>query len=466
VFERFTDQARRIVQQAQAEARRLDFPYVGTEHELLAIALETDGLVAAVLGALLIGPDEIRGQVEQTIGHGTGATHGHIPFTPQAKKVLELSLREALQLGHSYIGAEHVLLGLIREGDGVAARVLAPMGATLNQARELVRQLPDDPSGSFTLYHSLTTAASDGTFGPIVGRHREIQAAVALLDRESTANPLLVGEPGVGVTTVAHGVAQAIVRAPAAPALAGRQVHELNVPFFAGRGPFRPEALSQSLRSVCGSGEVVVVVEHARSPVRTPQHAAVPVVDLLRPMLMSGQIRAIATSNPAEQREWSAADEELYGLFEPVVIEELTEAMSAQALAELRDRYEARHRVAITDAAITAAVTLSAQHIADKPLPGKALGLLDRAAAMAANRIVPANRGNLTGLLAKVRRDKDDALDARDFVAATACREEERALLAREAAWKAEWKNTPAHRIVSVTAEDVARALTAGNADV
>ena len=446
MFERFTDQARRIVVSAQEEARRLDHQYIGTEHVLLALVRETEGVIGTVFEAVALSQTGVRVQVEQIIGRGPQPAVGQIPYTPRAKKVLELSVREALQFGHNYVGAEHIFLGLIREGEGVAAQVLSQHPVDLNRVRVLVSY-----GGALAVHEDLTKAARNREFEPITGRQDEIQAAVALLDDDPAANPLLVGEPGVGVTTVARGIAQEIAREPRY-----RQIHQLNLAQLAGGYPPSTEQLLGLIRQ-SGAPDVVVIVEHARSAIGTADGPR-PAIDLLRPMLLNGEMRAIATATPGQQREWSATDGELYGRFQPIVVEELSEAVSVEALSELRYRYEARHRVAITDAAINAAVTLATRHIANKPLPGGAMNLLDHAAALAAGRMAP-GRGGQSQALAAIRRLKDTSIDVQDFATASACREQEKVLLAREAAWRAEWKNTPAHTIISVTVADVEQAL-------
>jgi ATP-dependent Clp protease ATP-binding subunit ClpC len=283
------------------------------------------------------------------------------------------------------------------------------------------------------------------------GRQHEIQAAIALLDYDPAANPLLVGEPGVGVTTVARGIAQEIVREPR-----GKQIHQLDPARLAGTHRLPIAALRKLLLPSSGAPDVVVIIEHARSLIHTADGSSA-AIDLVRPMVLSDELRVIATATPAGQREWSAADGQLYARFQPIVIDELSEAVSAQALSELRYRYEAKHRVAIPDAAINAAVTLAARHITNTPLPGPAIELMDHAATLAAYRI-PSGQSRE---LADLRSRKDAAIDARDFATAGRLRELEKELLAREVARRAEWKNTPDHPIVSVTIADVEQALAA-----
>lgn len=468
MFEHYTDRGRRVIVLAQEEARAIDHNYIGTEHLLLGLVHEGEGVAAKALESLDISLAQVRQQVEEIIGRGQQAPSGHIPFTPRSKQVLRQALLEALHLGHNYIGTEHIILGLIREGQGVAAQVLLRLGFDLNSLRSAVIEVLRDVQGNngqWPLdppFRNLTLAAQAGLLGPVVGRQQEIYDVVAILASRS-GNPLLVGEPGVGVSSVVHGVAQAMSQPQSPQSLAGTQVRQpdLSIAFVSGAN-FPAEEVSQSLRDdICDAGELVLFLDHARAAVGEPDSSPAP-SDLLRPMLLSGEVHAIATATPAEQRQWAAADQELYQLFRPVVIDELSEGAAVQVLAEYRERYEARHQVAITDAAITAAVTLSVQHMPDQPLPGKAITLIDRAAAQA-GRQEPLRRGDLALRLAAARVSKDAAIDAQDFTAVARFRSEEKELLASEVAWAAEWKNTPAHRIRSVTAEDVAEALAGGN---
>ncbi|HET9895619.1 MAG TPA: Clp protease N-terminal domain-containing protein [Streptosporangiaceae bacterium] len=457
MFERFTDRARRVVVLAQEEARMLNHNYIGTEHLLLGLIHENDGVAAKTLQVLGIGLDPVRQQVEEIIGQGQRAPSGHIPFTPRGKRVLELSLREALQLGHNYIGTEHLLLGLIREGEGVAARVLVRMGADLNRVRQVVIQLLHGYQ-QLTVHQAVDLTAIAGRLGPVVGRDHEIHDVMQALYSDPPANPLLVGEHGVGTSTVVHGVARAISSRPAGARFAPARLCELDLA-AALRNRLLP-ALDESaklLEEMSNAQDTVFFVGSARESCLSVGRVTC-TTDLLRPALIRGDVQVIATATPAEQDEWSATDHELYSMFQPVAIPELSEQVSAQVLAEVRDRLESRFQVAVTDAAITAAVTLSAEGIPSQRFPSKAISLMEQAASRAARRTVTETR-DLPRRIADIQRRKDDAIDAGDFERAAAYRDQERALLAQEDAWKSEWKNTPAYRVSSVTAEDVAQAL-------
>jgi ATP-dependent Clp protease ATP-binding subunit ClpC len=457
MFERLTDRARRVVVLAQEEARMLNHNYIGTEHLLLGLIHENEGVAAQALEALGIGLDPVRRQVEEIIGQGQQAPSGHIPFTPRAKRVLELSLREALQLGHNYIGTEHILLALIREGEGVAAQVLVAMGADLDLARQTVIQLLHGfrvPSPR--RIRDLTATVS--SLGPVIGRDREIEEVVRVLSGDPPGNPLLVGEHGVGTSSVVHGVARAIAGQAAQGRPAGPSIRELNLAnLLNGRRPPSNEEASNMFDEMRKERDTVFFIDGARTPIQAVGQVTY-AADVLRPVLFTGEVRVIATATPTERDEWSATADQLYDLFSPIAVDELSEEVSAQVLAALREQYHARLGLAITDAAITAAVTLSAQYLPGERLPGKAISLIDRAAARASRRST-VNPADLTRQIAQAQERKDAAIDAGDFPSATRHRDYERALLAQEEAWQAEWTTTPAHWTRAVTAEDVAQAL-------
>jgi ATP-dependent Clp protease ATP-binding subunit ClpC len=398
MFERFTDRARRVVVLAQEEARLLNHNYLGTEHLLLGLVREGEGEGEGAQALQLMGitPESVRQQVEEIVGRGHQAPSGHIPFTPRSKRVCQLSLREALQLGHNYIGTEHLLLGLIREGQGVA-------------------------------------------------------------------NPLLIGEHGVGTSTVVRGVAETIVSGLTQPKLAGSRLRDLELAMrLRNRLPQPPDETLKLLEEMRGARGTIFFVGGAWEPSLPGHLGPVCAAGLLRPVLVSGEIQVIATATPAEQEEWSAIDSELYNLFTPVPIAELSEETSAQILVETKDRIESRRNVVITDAAITAAVTLSAERILDQRLPGKAIDLMEKAAGRAARRAAARPR-DLPKRIADLQARKDAAIDAGDYQRAVWHRDQERELLAQLEAWKGELKNDPSYRLNAVTAEDVAQALAEPN---
>jgi ATP-dependent Clp protease ATP-binding subunit ClpC len=469
MFERFTDRARRVVVLAQEHARMLNHNRIGTEHLLLGLLHEGEGVAATALDSLGIDRAYVEQRVVETIGRGAEAPSGHIPFTPAAKKALERSLREALGLGHNYIGTEHLLLGLIFFADDPAVtQIILPRVERLSDVRQrvvLVLFGYGGPAGK--PFRDLTAlAAAPGGLGPVVGRQQEVNDVIAVLQREPTANALLVGERGVGVSTVVCGVAQALIRPDAPARLAGKRIRELSLPLSPAFGSTQvaAELLPTLLDDVRRTPDTILFVEHSCTPIPS-QSQPTTLLELLRPMIIGRELQAIATVTPAEQREYLAADTEFSQVFDPILIGELSEELAAVVLAELRDRYESRHQVAVTDAAITAAVVLSVQHEPDEPLPGKAIALIDKAAALAAHRIITDEQFvPIRRRIEELRAGKDAAIDDRDYLRAAALREEEKRQLKvlhdRQAAWRAEWKNVPDHRIISVTAEDVASVLT------
>lgn len=469
MFERFTDRARRVVVLAQEQARMLDRDYIGTEHLLLGLVHEGEGVAARALASLGIDRDYADQQVIDTFGRGESSPRGHMPFTPEAKRVLERSLREALGLGHSYIGPEHLLLGLIWFADDPAVRQIIVVRADdLGVVRRRVIQLLfgyERPDGE--LFRDLTALAADpATFGPVVGRQPEVGAVISVLQRDPAVSALLVGERGVGLSTVVCGVAQAIVRPQVPARLAGKRICEFSLPVTqntARTSQVATELLPTLINDIRDLRDTILFIERSCTPILV-RNEWTTVLSLLRPMIVNGDLQAIVTVTPAEQHKYLAPDAEFSRAFDPVIISEISEELAAVVLAELRDRYESRHRVAITDAAITAAVVLSVQHLPDQPLPGKAVELIDKAAARAARRVVDAPFTRVRQRIAELRADKDAAIDDHDYERAGALRQEEKrqlkALDDQQAAWRSEWKNVPAYRTTSVTAQDVAAVIT------
>ena len=372
MFERFTDRARRVVVLAQEEARMLSHNYIGTEHILLGLIHEGEGVAAKALESLDISLEAVRGQVEDIIGQGQQAPSGHIPFTPRAKKVLELSLREALQLGHNYIGTEHILLGLIREGEGVAAQVLVKLGADLNRVRQQVIQLvsgfqgkeaeaagaPSEnaPSTSAVLDQfgrNLTQAAREGKLDPVIGRENEIERVMQVLSRRTKNNPVLIGEPGVGKTTVVEGLAQDIVRGDVPETLKDKQIYTLDLgALVAGsryRGDFE-ERLKKVLKEIRTRGDIVLFIDEIHTLVGAgAAEGAIDAASILKPMLARGELQTIGATTLDEYRKHFEKDAALERRFQPIQVAEPSVAHTIEMLKGLRDRYEAHHRVTITD---------------------------------------------------------------------------------------------------------------------
>src|SRR5664279_3346987 len=407
MFERFTDRARRVVVLAQEEARMLNHNYIGTEHILLGLVREGEGVAAKALEAMDISLNGVREQVQEIIGEGSHAPSGHIPFTPRAKKVLELSLREALQLGHNYIGTEHILLGLIREGEGVAAQVLGKLGADLGGVRQQVIQLlsgyegkdtpnaqgtaaggPQEgtPAGSTILDQfgrNYTQAAREGKLDPVIGRELIMERVMQVLSRRTKNNPVLIGEPGVGKTAVVEGLAQAIVRGDVPETLKDKHLYTLDLgSLVAGsryRGDFE-ERLKKVLKEIRTRGDIIMFIDEIHTLVGAgAAEGAIDAASILKPMLARGELQTIGATTLDEYRKHLEKDAALERRFQPVQVGEPSVAHTIEILKGLRDRYEAHHRVSITDGALVAAATLADRYISDRFLPDKAIDLIDEA---------------------------------------------------------------------------------------
>jgi ATP-dependent Clp protease ATP-binding subunit ClpC len=482
VFERFTDRARRVVVLAQEEARMLNHNYIGTEHILLGLIHEGEGVAAKALESLGISLDAVRQQVEEIIGQGQQAPSGHIPFTPRAKKVLELSLREALQLGHNYIGTEHILLGLIREGEGVAAQVLVKLGADLNKVRQQVIQLlngyqskepagaaaESTPSTSLVLDQfgrNLTQSAREGKLDPVIGREKEIERLMQVLSRRTKNNPVLIGEPGVGKTAVVEGLAQAIVKAEVPETLKDKQLYTLDLgSLVAGsryRGDFE-ERLKKVLKEIRTRGDIIMFIDEIHTLVGAgAAEGAIDAASILKPMLARGELQTIGATTLDEYRKYLEKDAALERRFQPVQVGEPTVAHTIEILKGLRDRYEAHHRVSITDAALVAAAGLADRYISDRFLPDKAIDLIDEAGArMRIRRMTaPPDLREFDERIADVRREKESSIDAQDFEKAASLRDKEKTLLADKAKREQEWKAGDLDIIAEVDDEQIAEVL-------
>jgi ATP-dependent Clp protease ATP-binding subunit ClpC len=482
MFERFTDRARRVVVLAQEEARMLNHNYIGTEHILLGLIHEGEGVAAKALESLGISLDAVRQQVEEIIGQGQQAPSGHIPFTPRAKKVLELSLREALQLGHNYIGTEHILLGLIREGEGVAAQVLVKLGADLNKVRQQVIQLlngyqskepagaaaESTPSTSLVLDQfgrNLTQSAREGKLDPVIGREKEIERLMQVLSRRTKNNPVLIGEPGVGKTAVVEGLAQAIVKAEVPETLKDKQLYTLDLgSLVAGsryRGDFE-ERLKKVLKEIRTRGDIIMFIDEIHTLVGAgAAEGAIDAASILKPMLARGELQTIGATTLDEYRKYLEKDAALERRFQPVQVGEPTVAHTIEILKGLRDRYEAHHRVSITDAALVAAAGLADRYISDRFLPDKAIDLIDEAGArMRIRRMTaPPDLREFDERIADVRREKESSIDAQDFEKAASLRDKEKTLLADKAKREQEWKAGDLDIIAEVDDEQIAEVL-------
>ena len=458
MFEKFTDKARRVVVLAQEEAKLLNHNYIGTEHILLGLIHEGEGVAAKALESLGINLDAVRDQVQEIIGQGQQAPSGHIPFTPRAKKVLELSLREALQLGHSYIGTEHLLLGLIREGEGVAAQVLTRLGADTNRVRQQVIQLLSGFQGKETVQvggeqvapqkgsqildqygKNLTQAAAEGKLDPVIGREREIERVMQILSRRSKNNPVLIGEPGVGKTAVVEGLAQAIVSGNVPETLKDKQLYTLDLgSLIAGsryRGDFE-ERLKKVTKEIRTRGDIITFIDEIHTLVGAgAAEGAIDAASILKPMLARGELQTIGATTLDEYRKHFEKDAALARRFQSVQVNEPSLPHTINILKGLRDRYEAHHKVSITDGAIVAAASLSDRYVTDRFLPDKAIDLLDEAGARLRLSILssPPELREIEERIVGVRVEKEKAIEGQNFELAASKRDEEKKLTAERA---------------------------------
>ncbi len=459
MFERFTDRARRVVVLAQEEARLLNHSYIGTEHILLGLIHEGEGVAAKALESLNISLEAVRAQVEEIIGQGGSSPSGHIPFTPRAKKVLELSLREALQLGHNYIGTEHILLGLIREGEGVAAQVLVKLGADLSRVRQQVIQLlsgyqgpagkgegtpagtkdePQEKGGSQILDQfgrNLTQLARDNKLDPVIGRQKEMERVMQILSRRTKNNPVLIGEPGVGKTAIVEGLAQKIVRNDVPETLTNKQLYTLDLgSLVAGsryRGDFE-ERLKKVLKEIKTRGDIILFIDEIHTLVGAgAAEGAIDAASILKPMLARGELQTIGATTLDEFRKHFEKDAALERRFQPVKVEEPEVAHTIEILKGLRDKYESHHRVTITDQALVAAANLADRYIADRHLPDKAIDLIDEAGSrLRIKRMAtPPDLKEIENKINDVQEAKKKAVEEQRFEEAGRLRDQERALL-------------------------------------
>ena len=491
MFERFTDRARRVVVLAQDEARGLKHNYIGTEHLLLGLISEGEGVAAKALETMEIKGEAVRASVIEIIGEGEKPVEGHIPFTPRAKRVFELSLREALQLGHNYIGTEHLLLGLLKEGEGVAAQVLTKQGADLAQVRQTVIQMlsgyqrGDDEgresvgagvggsggperSNSAILEQfgrNLTQAARENKLDPVIGRRVEMERVMQVLSRRTKNNPVLIGEPGVGKTAVVEGLAQAIVHGDVPETIKDKQIYSLDMgSLVAGsryRGDFE-ERLKKVLKEIRTRGDIILFIDELHTLVGAgAAEGSIDAAQMLKPMLARGELQTIGATTNDEYRKYIEKDAALERRFQPVKVEEPSVDETVEILKGLRDRYEAHHRVIITDAAIQAAAELADRYISDRFLPDKAIDLVDEAGARLRIRrmTAPPELREIDEKIAEVRRNKEAAIDDQDFEKAASLRDEESKLNEERKAKEEAWKGGESDEIAEVGDQEIAEVL-------
>jgi ATP-dependent Clp protease ATP-binding subunit ClpC len=506
MFERFTDRARRVVVLAQEEARLLNHSYIGTEHILLGLIHEGEGVAAKALESLSISLEAVRNQVEEIIGQGGSSPSGHIPFTPRAKKVLELSLREALQLGHNYIGTEHILLGLIREGEGVAAQVLVKLGADLSRVRQQVIQLlsgyqgPSGGSGSSggasggrgaeqgaaganvggstkggdddknsqildQFGRNLTQLARERKLDPVIGRTRELERVMQILSRRTKNNPVLVGEPGVGKTAIVEGLAQKIVNNDVPDTLRDKQLYTLDLgALVAGsryRGDFE-ERLKKVLKEIKTRGDIILFIDEIHTLVGAgAAEGAIDAASILKPMLARGELQTVGATTLDEYRKHVEKDAALERRFQPVKVDEPTLAHTIEILKGIRDQYEAHHRVTITDQALVAAANLADRYISDRHLPDKAIDLIDEAGSrLRIKRMqAPPDLREIERKLNDVQEAKKRAVEEQQFEEAGRLRDQEKSLLEEKGAKERDIKAEGVDLFDEVDEEAIAEVL-------
>jgi ATP-dependent Clp protease ATP-binding subunit ClpC len=446
MFERFTEKAIKVIMLAQEEARRLGHNFVGTEQILLGLIGEGTGVAAKVLKSMGVNLKDARVEVEKIIGRGSGFVAVEIPFTPRAKRVLELSLEEARQLGHNYIGTEHLLLGLIREGEGVAARVLENLGVDLAKVRtQVIRMLGEtaevaaggggkgstktptlDEFGS-----NLTQQAADGKLDPVVGRHHEIERVIQILGRRTKNNPVLIGEPGVGKTAIAEGLAQRINSGDVPDILEDKRVLTLDIGLLVAgtkyRGEFE-ERLKKIMEEIRGAGNVILVIDEVHTLIGAgAAEGAIDAANILKPALARGELQCIGATTLDEYRKHIERDAALERRFQPVMVGEPSVEDTIEILRGLKDRYEEHHRLTIADEALVAAATLGDRYISDRFLPDKAIDLIDEAGSRVRlmNSKLPPAAKEIDKQLRDVQKQKEEAVREQDFTKAGELRDRE-----------------------------------------
>ncbi|MGZ4358403.1 MAG: ATP-dependent Clp protease ATP-binding subunit [Gaiellaceae bacterium] len=463
MFERFTERARQVVVLAQDEARALKHNYIGTEHILLGLLREEEGLAARVLESLDITGEEVRAQVARIVGQGDEVTTGQIPFTPRAKKVLELALREALSLGHNYIGTEHILLGLVRENEGVAARILLDFDADAEKIRnEIIRMLsgpgrrqqgaagPGEKQKSSKLLdqfgRNLTKLATEGKLDPCVGRQTEIERVMQILSRRTKNNPVLIGEPGVGKTAVVEGLAQRISSGNVPELLKGKQIYTLDLAALVAGSKYRgefEERLKKVMKEIGQRGDIVLFIDELHNLVGAgAAEGAIDAASILKPALARGELQTIGATTLDEYRKYLERDAALERRFQQIRVDEPSVEDTIQILRGLRDRYEAHHRCKIADEALDAAATLSDRYIQDRPLPDQAIDLIDEAASRMRIKTMtaPPRYRELEDEIEKVRKEKEASIEAQEFEKAASLRDKERKLGQKKRELEEQWR--------------------------
>ena len=464
MFERFTERARQVVVLAQDEARALKHNYIGTEHILLGLLREEEGLAARVLESLDITVEEVRAQIARIVGQGDEVTTGQIPFTPRAKKVLELALREALSLGHNYIGTEHILLGLVRENEGVAARILLDFDADAEKIRnEIIRMLsgpgrrqqggggaPGEKAKTSKLLdqfgRNLTKLAAEGKLDPVVGRQTEIERVMQILSRRTKNNPVLIGEPGVGKTAVVEGLASRISGNQVPELLKGKQIYTLDLAALVAGSKYRgefEERLKKVMKEITQRGDIILFIDELHNLVGAgAAEGAIDAASILKPALARGELQTIGATTLDEYRKYLERDAALERRFQQIRVEEPSVDDTVEILRGLRDRYEAHHRCKISDLALHAAAILADRYIQDRHLPDKAIDLIDEAASRMRIKTMtaPPRYRELEDEIDKVRKEKEDSIEAQEFEKAASLRDKERKLTQKKRELEESWQ--------------------------
>ncbi len=483
MFEKFTDKARRVLVLAQEEARNLEQPYVGTEHLLLGLIREGEGIAAQALQRLNVTYDEVISQVREITDQESPAAAGHIPFTPRAKRVLEGALRETLQLGQNYISTEHLLLGIVREGNGIAMQVLTNMGVEDTQVREAVTELinsapipvpfaaPGSQQQAGRMQQGsaleefgtdLTMLAQQGELDPVIGRERETERVEQILSRRTKNNPLLIGDPGVGKTAVVEGLAQLVADGQVPDVLRDKRIVTLDVSALVAGSKYRGEfedRLKNVVKEVKDDGNVILFIDEMHTLIGAGSaEGSIDAAAILKPPLSRGEIQVIGATTTDEYRKHIEKDSALNRRFQTVNVEEPTIEQSIQILNGLKDHYEAHHRVHFTDAAIESAVELSNRYVQDRFLPDKAIDLIDEAGARMRikNMTVPADIAKVSDQLKELRLKKEEAVGHQDYEAAARLRDSEKDLIKQRTELEEKWREEAALNVATVDVDQIA----------
>ncbi len=481
MFERFTERARQVVVLAQEEARTLKHNYIGTEHILLGLLREEEGLAARVLESLDITVERVRSQVVRIVGSGEEVTAGQIPFTPRAKKVLELALREALSLGHNYIGTEHILLGLVRENEGVAARILLDFDADSEKIRNEVIRMLSGPGGrrqgsgsaaagegkkSSKLLdqfgRNLTKLADEGKLDPVIGREVEIERIMQILSRRNKNNPVLLGEPGVGKTAVVEGLATRITNGEVPELLKNKQIYTLDLAALVAGSKYRgefEERLKKVMKEITQRGDIILFIDELHNLVGAgAAEGAIDAASILKPALARGELQTIGATTLDEYRKYLERDAALERRFQQIKVEQPSTEETVQILEGLRERYEQHHHVKITDEALASAAELADRYISDRFLPDKAIDLIDEAASRLRIKSMtqPPVYRDLEEEIETTRREKEAAIEAQEFEKAANLRDQERRLTNKKKELEHEWSSGESGERPEVGEEEIA----------